>query len=63
MNEKVAEAILDTPECFKSRSSKPSILSSRQLTPYYINPKLINSYPEQRDIVVEEVIDRTWRKT
>ncbi len=57
MNEKVAEAILDTPGCFKSKSNKPSIMSNRQLTPYYINPRVINSYPVQRDIVIEEMID------
>jgi len=57
MNEKVAKAILDTPGCFKSKIDKPSILSIRQLTPYFIDPNVINSYPNQRKVIVEEMAD------
>jgi orotate phosphoribosyltransferase len=57
MNEKVAKAILDTPGCFKSKIDKPSILSIRQLTPYIIDPRVVNSYPNQRDVIVEGMAD------
>jgi len=57
MNERVAKAILDTPGCFKSKIDKPSILSIRQLTPYFMDPNVINSYPNQRKVIVEEMAD------
>ena len=57
MNEKVAEAILYTPGCFRTTSHDPFITAGRKISPYYIDMRVIPSFPKQFKIVIEEMTD------
>ncbi len=57
MNEKVAEAILSTPGCFRSIATEPAILACREISPYYIDLRITNSFPKQRDVIVDAMVN------
>lgn len=57
MNEKVAEAILSTPGCFRSIATDPAILACREISPYYIDLRATNSFPKQRNVIVDAAVD------
>ncbi len=55
--ERVSEAILSTPGAFRSISSNPAILVCREISPYYIDNRVIYSFPVKRDIIAHEMAD------
>lgn len=56
MNERVAKAILYTPGCFRSVSNDPAILVCREISPYYVDLRAVNSFPDQRNEIVDEMV-------
>ena len=56
MNERVAQAIFETPGCFRSIAQIPAIMVCRELTPYYIDVRSSYSFPKQRDVIAEESV-------
>jgi len=55
--EEVSEVILTTPKCFRSISSNPAILACREISPYYIDLRVIYSLPEKRNIIIYWMVD------
>jgi orotate phosphoribosyltransferase len=58
--ENVSRTILTVPGLFKSISENPAIISCREVSPYYIDNRKIQSYPNQRNVVAKEMMDLVY---